>query len=122
MSKQKDSDDLLRVGAGTVMGEMMRQYWIPAVMSSELKPDGAPMRLVLLGEKLIAFRDSDGRVGVLDHRCPHRCASLFLGRNEESGLRCVYHGWKFDVDGNCLDLPNVPVASDVRSKLKAKAY
>ena len=96
MSKQKDSDDLVRVGPGTAMGEMMRQYWIPAVMSSELERDGAPMRLMLLGEKLIAFRDSSGRVGVMDHRCPHRCASLFLGRNEENGIRCVYHGWKYD--------------------------
>ena len=89
------------------MGELMRQYWIPAAMSSELKADGAPMRLMLLGEQLIAFRDSSGRVGVMDHRCPHRCASLFLGRNEENGMRCVYHGWKFDADGNCVDMPNV---------------
>ena len=66
------------------------------------------MRLMLLGEKLIAFRDSAGRVGIMDHRCPHRCASLFFGRNEEGGIRCAYHGWKFDVDGNCLDMPNIP--------------
>ena len=99
MSKQKDSEDLVRVGPGTVMGEMMRQYWLPAAMSSELERDAAPMRLMLLGERLIAFRDSSGRVGVMDHRCPHRCASLFLGRNEEDGIRCVYHGWKYDVDG-----------------------
>jgi phthalate 4,5-dioxygenase oxygenase subunit len=84
MSKQKDSDDLVLVGPGTAMGELMRQYWIPAVMSSELERDGAPMRLMLLGERLIAFRDSSGRVGVMDHRCPHRCASLFLGRNERT--------------------------------------
>jgi phthalate 4,5-dioxygenase len=122
MSKQKDSDDLLRVGAGTVMGEMMRQYWIPAVMSSELKRDGAPMRLVLLGEKLIAFRDSSGRVGVMDHRCPHRCASLFLGRNEENGIRCIYHGWKYDAAGNCVDMPNAPPHQDFKDKVKAKAY
>ena len=87
MSKQKDSEDLVRVGSGTAMGELMRQYWIPAIMSSELERDGAPMRLMLLGEKLIAFRDSSGRVGVMDHRCPHRCASLFLARNEENGIR-----------------------------------
>ena len=80
------------------------------------------MRLMLLGEKLIAFRDSAGRVGVMDHRCPHRCASLFLGRNEEGGLRCVYHGWKFDIDGNCLDMPNVPATPDFKDKVKAKAY
>ena len=118
----KDSEDLTRVGPGTVMGEFMRQYWLPALMSSELKPDGAPVRLMLLGEKLIAFRDTDGRVGVMDHRCPHRCASLFLGRNEENGLRCVYHGWKFDVEGNCIDMASVPAHQDFKSKVKAKAY
>ena len=119
---KKDSEDLVRVGPGTAMGELMRHYWLPAAMSSELERDGAPMRLMLLGEKLIAFRDSAGRVGVMDHRCPHRCASLFLGRNEEGGIRCVYHGWKFDVDGNCLDMPNVPPHQDFKDKVKAKAY
>ena len=104
------------------MGEMMRQYWIPATMSSELERDGAPMRLMLLGEKLIAFRDSSGRVGVMDHRCPHRCASLFLGRNEENGIRCVYHGWKYDAEGNCVDMPNAPPHQDFKDKVKAKAY
>ena len=122
MSKHKDSEDLVRVGPGTVMGEMMRQYWIPAAMSSELEPDGAPMRLALLGERLIAFRDSSGRVGIMDHRCPHRCASLFLGRNEENGLRCVYHGWKYDAAGNCVDMPNAPPHQDFKQKIRAKAY
>src|SRR5258705_6297203 len=102
MSKQKDTEDLVRVGSGTVVGEMMRQYWIPAVMSSELERDGAPMRLMLLGEKLIAFRDSSGRGGVMDHRCPHRCASLFLRRNEEDRIRCVYHGSEYDAAGQWL--------------------
>ena len=122
MSRQKDSDDLLRVGPATVMGAMMRQYWLPAAMSSELERDGAPMRLMLLGERLIAFRDSMGRVGVMDHRCPHRCASLFLGRNEEGGIRCVYHGWKFDAEGNCVDMPNAPPRQDYKEKVRAKAY
>jgi phthalate 4,5-dioxygenase len=122
MSKQKDSEDLVRIGPGTVMGEMMRQYWIPAAMSSELERDGAPTRLMLLGERLIAFRDSSGRVGIMDHRCPHRCASLFLGRNEEGGIRCVYHGWKFDAAGNCVDMPNTPPHQDYKEKVKAKAY
>ena len=122
MSKRKDSDDLVRVGPGTVMGELMRQYWIPAAMSRELERDGPPMRLMLLGERLIAFRDSSGHVGVMDHRCPHRCASLFLGRNEEDGLRCVYHGWKFDAAGNCVDMPNVPPHQDYKHKVRAKAY
>ncbi|MEZ5654022.1 MAG: Rieske 2Fe-2S domain-containing protein [Burkholderiaceae bacterium] len=119
---KSDSDDLTRVGPGTVMGEFMRQYWIPAAMSSELDADGDPMRLVLLGEKLVAFRDSEGRVGVMDHLCPHRCASLFLGRNEENGLRCVYHGWKFDFQGRCVDMPSVPSHQDFKEKVHAKAY
>src|SRR6202790_3181178 len=120
--RQKDSDDLVRVGPGTVMGNLMRQYWLPAAMSSELKPDGEPMRLMLLGEQLIAFRDSAGRVGVMDHKCPHRCASLFLGRNEENGIRCVYHGWKYDTDGNCIDTPNISGSPDFKHHIKAKAY
>jgi phenylpropionate dioxygenase-like ring-hydroxylating dioxygenase large terminal subunit len=120
--RRKDSEDLVRVGPGTVMGSMMRQYWLPAAASSEVKTDGAPMRLMLLGEKLIAFRDSTGRVGVMDHKCPHRCASLFLGRNEENGIRCVYHGWKFDVNGNCVDMPSVPPSQDFKHLVKAKAY
>jgi phenylpropionate dioxygenase-like ring-hydroxylating dioxygenase large terminal subunit len=104
------------------MGELMRQYWIPAAQSAELERDGAPIRLMLLGEKLIAFRDSAGRVGVMDHRCPHRCASLFLGRNEEGGIRCIYHGWKYDVAGNCVDMASVPPNQDFKHKVKAKAY
>ena len=122
MSKQKDSADLVHIGPGTVMGELMRQYWLPAAMSQELERDGPPMRLMLLGERLIAFRDSAGRVGVMDHRCPHRCASLFLGRNEEGGIRCVYHGWKFDAAGNCVDMPNTPPHQDYKHKVRAKAY
>ncbi len=113
---------LTHVGPGTPMGNLMREYWIPACMSSELKADGEPMRLLLLGEQLIAFRDTDGRVGIMEHRCPHRCASLFFGRNEEGGLRCVYHGWKFDVEGNCVDMPNVKEEQDFKHRIKAKAY
>ncbi len=116
------SEMMTRVGPGTVMGDLMRRYWLPALASSELKADGDPVRLMLLGEKLIAFRDSDGRVGVMDQRCPHRCASLFFGRNEEGGMRCVYHGWKFDVEGNCMDMPNVPNGDAMKGKVKSKAY
>jgi phthalate 4,5-dioxygenase oxygenase subunit len=118
----QDTEDLTRVGPGTVMGEFMRQYWLPAALSTEFLADGAPVRLMLLGEKLIGFRDTSGRVGVMDHRCPHRCASLFLGRNEENGLRCVYHGWKYDVEGNCVDMASVPAHQDFKDKVKAKAY
>ena len=117
-----DSSDLTRVGPGTVMGNFMRQYWLPAVMSGELVADGDPLRLLILGERLVAFRDSAGRVGIMDHRCPHRCASLFLGRNEDGGIRCVYHGWKFDVTGRCIDMPNVPPEEDFKPKVRAKSY
>jgi phthalate 4,5-dioxygenase oxygenase subunit len=122
MTTKADSEILTRPGPGTAMGDLMRQYWIPAAASSEITCDGDPVRLKLLGEKLIAFRDSSGRVGILDHRCPHRCASLFFGRNEEDGIRSVYHGWKFDVEGNCLDMANVPPHQDFKQKVKAKAY
>ena len=121
MTSKRDSEILTRVGPGTAMGELMRQFWIPAAKSEELVADGDPMRLMLLGEKLIAFRDTSGRVGVFDHHCPHRCASLFFGRNEENGIRCVYHGWKYDVDGNCLDMANVPTHQDFKQKIKANA-
>jgi phenylpropionate dioxygenase-like ring-hydroxylating dioxygenase large terminal subunit len=118
----KDSEDLTRTGPGTVMGDFMRQYWMPAAKSSELEVDGPPMRLMLLGEKLIAFRDSKGRVGIMSHLCPHRGASLFLGRNEQNGLRCLYHGWKFDVAGNTVEMPNVPSQHDFKERVKARAY
>ncbi|MDA1036389.1 MAG: Rieske 2Fe-2S domain-containing protein [Chloroflexi bacterium] len=99
---------LTRVGPGTPMGEVMRRYWIPALLSWELVSDAAPTRTRLLGEDLIAFRDTSGRVGVLDEFCPHRLTSLWLGRNEQDGIRCVYHGWKFDVAGRCVDQMNEP--------------
>jgi phenylpropionate dioxygenase-like ring-hydroxylating dioxygenase large terminal subunit len=122
MKTAQDSEDLTRVGPGTVMGEFMRQYWIPALKSDELVADGAPVRLMLLGEKLVAFRDTAGRVGVMDHRCPHRCASLVLGRNEEGGIRCIYHGWKFDVQGRCVDMPSVPPQQQFAEKVQARAF
>jgi len=122
MTTAAENEILTRVGPGTPMGELMRNFWLPAIASSELKSDGDPLRFKLLGEELIAFRDSQGRVGVMDHRCPHRCASLFFGRNEEGGIRCVYHGWKFDVDGNCTDMANVPAHQDFKHKVHAKAY
>ena len=122
MTTANDSIELTRVGPGTAMGGLMREYWIPALMSSEIARGGVPVRLMLLGEKLIAFRDDTGRVGIMDHRCPHRCASLFLGRNEEGGIRCIYHGWKFEVTGRCLDMPNVQPLQDFKHKVHAKAY
>src|SRR5579871_5719239 len=122
MTSASEGVELTRVGPGTVMGDLMREYWIPAAISSEVAAGGTPLRLKLLGEKLIAFRDDKGRAGVMDHRCPHRCASLFLGRNEPGGIRCVYHGWKFDVAGRCIDMPNVTPQQDFKDKVKAKAY
>src|SRR6202162_321914 len=90
MTTESEGRGPTQVRPRTAMGELVRRYWMPAALSSELVRDGAPVRLMLLGEKLIAFRDSAGRVGVMDHRCPHRCASLFLGRNEQGGIRCIY--------------------------------
>jgi phenylpropionate dioxygenase-like ring-hydroxylating dioxygenase large terminal subunit len=105
------------------MGELMRQYWIPAVRSDELdSPDGTPMRLRLLAENLIAFRSTSGQVGIVADACPHRGASLFFGRNEEHGLRCVYHGWKFDLTGACVDMPSEPAESNFKTKVRAAAY
>jgi nitrite reductase/ring-hydroxylating ferredoxin subunit len=123
MLSKVDNDALTRVGPGTLMGNLMRQYWVPALLSRELaSQDGDPVRVMLLGEQLIAFRDSNGQVGLLANHCPHRGASLFFGRNEEAGLRCVYHGWKFDTSGACIDMPNEPAESDFRTKVKAVAY
>ncbi|MGH3303796.1 MAG: Rieske 2Fe-2S domain-containing protein [Streptosporangiaceae bacterium] len=118
-----ENEYISRVGAGTPMGALMRQYWVPAMLSSELpKPDCPPVRVLLLGEKLIAFRDSSGHVGLLENSCPHRGGSLFFGRNRDSGLRCVYHGWKFDVAGRCVDMPSEPPDSTFKDKVRAVAY
>lgn len=118
-----DNELLTRVGPGTPMGRLLRQYWMPAALSSELaEPDGAPLRVRFLGEDLIAFRATSGRVGLLAEGCPHRGASLYLGRNEEEGLRCVYHGWKWGHDGRCLDMPNEPPGCRFEGKVRAVAY
>ena len=123
MLSKQDNELLCRVGPGTPMGELMRQYWIPAMLSSELPvPDGPPLRVKLLGEELIAFRATSGRVGLVRNSCPHRGASLFYGRNEEEGLRCVYHGLKFDPAGACVDMPSEPAESNFKGKVRAIAY
>jgi phthalate 4,5-dioxygenase len=123
MLRGEDNEDICRVGRGTPMGTLMRQYWVPAMLSSELpRPDCPPVRVLLLGEKLIAFRDSQGRVGLLGNHCPHRGASFFYARNEECRLRCVYHGWKFDVTGRCTDMPSKPPDSNFKDKVRATAY
>ena len=123
MLTKHDNELITRVGPGTPMGDLMRRYWLPALLSEELpEPDCAPVRLRLLGEDLVAFRTTSGRVGVLDTYCPHRNANLFWGRNEEEGLRCVYHGWKFSADGACLDMPNEPPRSRFAEKIKQQSY
>src|ERR671935_148152 len=123
MLKREENGLICRVGPGTPMGNFMREYWVPAMLSSELPaPDSDPVRVLLLGEKLIAFRDSNGSVGLVANNCPHRGASLYFGRNEECGLRCVYHGWKFDTKGVCVDMPNEPAESNFREKVRAVAY
>jgi phenylpropionate dioxygenase-like ring-hydroxylating dioxygenase large terminal subunit len=123
MLKPEDNQRITRVGPGTPMGNLQRRYWLPFVLASDLpEPDGPPVRVRLLGEDLIAFRDSDGAVGLIDAFCPHRRAPMFFGRNEQCGLRCVYHGWKFDRDGRCVDMPSEPPDSLFKDKVTIKTY
>ena len=123
MLSQEDNELLTRVGPGTVMGSLMRQYWLPIMLSSEVpEPDCKPLRVKLLGEDLIAFRDADGRVGLVEEHCAHRGASLYFARNEHGGLRCVYHGWMYDVSGRCVDMPNEPAWSNFKDKVSITAY
>ena len=119
----QQNDILARVEGSAPMGRLMRQHWMPACMSEEVaEPDCTPLRVRLLGENMVVFRDSKGRLGALDEQCPHRRASLAFGRNEECGLRCLYHGWKFDVNGNAIDMSSEPVDAKLRSTMKTKAY
>ena len=123
MLRTEDNERLVRVGPGTPGGEMLRRYWHPFLLSSELpEADGAPVRVRLLGEDLIAYRDTDEAVGLLDAYCPHRRAPLFFGRNEERGLRCVYHGWKFNRTGDCVDMPSEPAGTPMQARVKIRAY
>src|SRR3569833_735334 len=123
MLSQADNELLTRVGPGTPLGELFRRFWLPVLLPSELpQPDSDPIRVRILGEDLVAFRDSNSKVGFIQNNCPHRGASLFFGRNEEAGLRCVYHDWKFDVTGTCVDMPNEPAESDFKDKVTVTAY
>jgi phthalate 4,5-dioxygenase oxygenase subunit len=123
MLSDRDNETLTKVGPGTAMGAVMRHYWQPLLISSELPiPDGPPLRVRLLGEDLVAFRTTDGSVGLVGANCPHRGAPLAFGRNEEGGLRCIYHGWKFNVTGQCVAMPNVPEESDYKAKVRTTAY
>jgi phthalate 4,5-dioxygenase len=117
------NERLTRVGPGTPMGELLRRFWIPVLLTEDVpEADCVPVRITLLGERLVAFRDTSGRVGLIDRLCAHRCADLFFGRNEEDGLRCTYHGWKFDVNGQCVDMPTEDEDSNFANKVQLTAY
>ena len=119
----RDENELLtQIGSGTAMGQLMRQYWMPVLLSAELEPGGRVKRVRLLGEDLVALRARDGKVGLLGEHCSHRRASLYFGRNEEAGLRCIYHGWKYGLDGQCLEMPNESAESDFQEKVCHPAY
>ncbi len=121
--RAEQNELLTRTGPGTPMGELFRRYWLPALLASELpERDCAPVRVKLLSERLIAFRDSGGRLGLIDEFCAHRGVSLWFGRNEESGLRCPYHGWKYDVTGQCVEIPSEPDNPRLCQRMKLKSY
>ena len=123
MLSKADNEFLTSAGTGTPMGELLRRFWMPALLSEELQErDGPPKKIRVLGEDLLAFRQTDGRVGIVEPHCPHRGANLYFGRNEECGLRCSFHGWKFDIDGNCVDLPTSPPESTYKDTIKLLAY
>jgi len=122
MLSATDNETLTHTGPGTPMGELFRRFWIPVLLGDELpEPDCPPVRVRVMGEDCVAFRDTSGRVGVIEPHCAHRGANLFFGRNEEGGLRCIYHGWKFDVEGRCVDMPSVPAAAGYRDKVRLQA-
>ncbi|MGH8296905.1 MAG: Rieske 2Fe-2S domain-containing protein, partial [Steroidobacteraceae bacterium] len=120
MLRKEQNDLLTQTGPGTPMGALFRSYWMPALLAEELpENDGAPVRVKLLSEPLLAFRDSDGRYGLISEFCAHRGVSLWFGRNEEGGIRCAYHGWKYDVAGQCIDVPSEPATFCRRVKLRS---
>src|SRR5438046_8812361 len=123
MLKKEHSDLLTQTGPGTPMGQMFRRYWMPALLAEELpENDCPPVRVKLLSERLLAFRDSQGRYGLIDEFCAHRGVSLWFARNEDCGLRCSYHGWKYDVSGQCIDVPSEPDGSEFTKRIKLKSY
>ena len=122
MLSAEDNELLTRIGPGTAMGALLRHYWIPVVQSAELPPGGRVKRVALLGERLIAHRTPEGRPGLVAEVCPHRGASLYFGRNEDGGMRCPYHGWKFGLDGQCVDMPSEPAESGFAAKVRTAAY
>lgn len=122
MLKKEQNDLVTQTGPGTAMGNLFRRYWMPALLSQQLpSPDCDPVRLELFSEKMVAFRDTQGRLGLIDEFCAHRGVSLWFGRNEENGLRCPYHGWKFDIKGQCIEVPSEPT-SGYCDRIKLKSY
>jgi phthalate 4,5-dioxygenase len=123
MTTREQNDFLTRTGPGTPMGSLLRRYWIPALLSSEVpEADCPPVRVKLMSERLLAFRDTQGTVGVIDEFCAHRGVSLWFARNEENGLRCSYHGWKYDVTGQCVEVPSEPAESGFCKRIRLKSY
>jgi phthalate 4,5-dioxygenase oxygenase subunit len=123
MLSREHNDRLTQTGPGTPMGQLFRRYWLPALLADELpENDGPPVRVKLLSERMIAFRDSDGRLGLLDEFCAHRGVSLWFGRNEACGLRCPYHGWKYDVTGQCTEIPSEPEQPGFARRVRLTAY
>jgi len=123
MTPHEQNQLLTRTGPGTPTGNLLRRYWIPALLADEVpEPDCPPVRVKLLSERLLAFRDTQGKVGIIDEFCAHRGVSLWFGRNEENGLRCSYHGWKYDVGGQCVEIPSEPVESGFCKKIRLKSY
>jgi nitrite reductase/ring-hydroxylating ferredoxin subunit len=123
MLKRDVNELLTRTGPGTAMGGLFRQYWVPALLAEELPDDGCPpVRVKLLSERMIAFRDSEGRYGLVDEFCAHRGVSLWFGNNESGGIRCAYHGWKYDVTGQCVEVPSEPENSSFCAKVRLTAY
>lgn len=123
MLSQAENELLTRTGPGTPMGNLFRRFWLPVLLSEEIPaPDSPAVKVRALGEDLVAFRDTDDRVGLVDAYCPHRGAPMFFGRNEACGLRCVYHGWKFDTAGNCVEMPNVLEGQEYKDRVKIPAY
>ncbi len=123
MLKKEQNDLLTQTGPGTPAGRLFRSYWLPALLASELpENDCPPVRVKLLSERMVAFRDSQGRLGLIDEFCAHRGVSLWFGRNEQDGLRCPYHGWKYDHTGQCIEVPSEPVESGFCNKIKLKSY
>src|SRR5882762_1693613 len=122
MMSREQNDQLSRIGPGTLMGKLLRRYWAPFLLASEIpEPDCPPVRVKLMGEPLVCFRDSKGQIGLVDEFCAHRGVSLWFGQNEECGLRCPYHGWKYDVTGQCIDVPSEPEGNFAKN-IKLKSY